>query len=123
VLLFLLIPGGEPRNPLLSVRGEIKTAGAVNRYTFTARNGQEVFLDVQECVGGSLLWTLLAPNDQTFGNEAIVDDLLMCNNLDPDPRQGRDQGVLTLRQAGRYQLIVHGAGDATGTYRVKIQSR
>jgi len=77
VLLFLLIPGGEPRNPLLSVRGEIKTAGAVNRYTFTARNGQEVFLDVQECVGGSLLWTLLAPNDQTFGNEAIVDDLLM----------------------------------------------
>lgn len=35
-LALLLIPDGSPRNPLLSVRGDMKAAGAVNRYTFTA---------------------------------------------------------------------------------------
>ena len=30
--------------------------------------------------------------------------------------------MLTLPQAGRYLLIVRGADDATGAYRIKIQS-
>ena len=34
-----------------------------------------------------------------------------------------DKGLLTLQQKGDYQLTVQGGGDATGTYRIKIQSR
>jgi hypothetical protein len=34
-----------------------------------------------------------------------------------------DKGLLTLQQKGDHQLTVQGSGDATGTYRVKIQSR
>jgi hypothetical protein len=114
VLLFMFFRGGEPRNPLLLVRGNIESPGAQDRYSFTARKGQQVYLEVQECAsGGSLVWTLLAPDD-----EAVFKDESLCIS-----GSTYDQGVLTLPQAGRYQLIVNGSDDAKGTYRVKIQSR
>jgi hypothetical protein len=111
--LFTLIRDGQPRNPFLSIAGSIELPGAQDSYTFTADKDQQVYLDAKECTAGGLLeWTLLAPDDEpVFENENL------CSSNSPS-----DQTV-TLPQAGSYRLIVKGNDDATGTYRVKIQSR
>jgi Caspase domain len=118
VLLFMLFRGGVPRNsPLLSERGEIKTAGAENSYAFTARQGQQVFLDVQECPSrGNLHWTLRAPNEPTGFDEAFIRDEPLCLTS-----TAYDKGPFPLPQAGRYQLVV-GGDEATGTYRFTLWS-
>jgi hypothetical protein len=118
VALLFLVPGdGEPTNPLLSVRGEIKTAGAVNPYTFTARKDQQVYLDVQECPSsGALHWTLHAPNEPTGFDEAFVKDEALCLSS-----SAYDKGPFSLPQAGRYQLLV-GSDEPTGTYRFTLWS-
>jgi hypothetical protein len=94
--------------------GNIESPGAQDHYTFPAGEGQEVYLDVQECTSDSTLtWTLTAPD-----GEALFKDESLCI-------RGSlfDKGLVTLPQKGDYQLTVQGSGDATGTYRVKIQSR
>jgi hypothetical protein len=113
LVLFFLIDG-EPRNPLLSIAGNIETSGAQDRYGFDGAKDLRVYLDVKECPAtGILVWTLVRPDD-----EEVFKDQILCN-----AGGTYDQGVLTLPQAGPYRLIVHGADDDTGTYRVKIQSR
>jgi len=84
-----------------------------DRYTASGRKGQQVYLDAKECAAtGNLLWTLLGPDD-----EAVFEDEAVCSTT-----SAYDQTV-TLPQDGSYQLTVKGDDDATGTYRVKIQSR
>jgi hypothetical protein len=113
VVLFMVLRGGEPPNPFLSIRGNIESPGVQDQYTFTARKDQQVYLDAKECAsGGNLLWTLLGPDD-----EAAFKDEVLCSTDSP-----YDQ-TKTLPQDGTYQLTVSGSDDATGTYRVKIQSR
>ena len=115
VLLVMLIPPGEPRNPLLSVRGEIKTAGTVNPYTFTGRKGQQIYLDSQKCPSSGILdWTLWEPSDQTFGSEPVFKDHDLCSY-----GTTLDQAV-TLPKAGTYRLTVNGVAGATGTYRITV---
>src|SRR6266508_465733 len=116
VLLLKLFGGGEPPDRPLSVRGELSTAGAVNSYPFTGRQGEQVYLDVQECASdGTLTWTLTTPAPD---EEALFKEESLCirGSL-------YDKGLLTLPQEGSYKLTVQGYGDATGTYRVKLQSR
>jgi hypothetical protein len=94
--------------------GEIATAGAVNSYAFAGRQGQQVYLDVQECTSdGTLSWALTAPDE-----EAVFKDESLCIS-----GSTYDKGLVTLPQAGCYQLTVHGSDDATGTYHLKIQGR
>jgi hypothetical protein len=94
--------------------GNIEKPGAQDNYTFTASAGQRVNLDVRECASnGTLVWTLLRPDD-----EPLFEDESMCSGGSPS-----DQEEVTLPQAGSYRLIVSGSEAATGTYRVKIQSR
>jgi hypothetical protein len=94
--------------------GNIESPGAQDSYTFTADKGQQVYLDVRECdSGGTLVWSLLRPDEEpVFENENL------CSGGSPS-----DQEEVTLPQAGSYRLIVSGSEAATGTYRVKIQSR
>jgi hypothetical protein len=69
---------------------------------------------VQECTSdGTLTWTLPRPDEQ-----AVFKDESLCirGSL-------YDKGLLTLPREGDYRLTVHGSGDATGTYHVKLQSR
>jgi hypothetical protein len=114
VLLFKLFGSGEPPDRPMSVRGELSTAGAVNSYPFTARQGEQVYLDVQECASdGTLTWTLAAPDE-----EALFKEESLCIR-----GSTYDKGLVTLPQEGTYQLTVQGSGDATGTYHLKIQSR
>jgi TIR domain len=94
--------------------GNIESPGAQDQYTFPAPQGQQVYLHVQECASDSTLtWRLLGPDE-----EAVFEDESFCI-------RGSlfDKGLLTLQQKGDYQLTVQGSGDATGTYRIKIQSR
>jgi hypothetical protein len=94
--------------------GNIERPAAQDNYTFTAREGQRVFLDVTECASnGTLVWTLRRPDD-----ELVFEDESLCSGDSPS-----DQEEVTLPQAGSYRLIVSGSDAATGTYRVKIQSR
>ena len=94
--------------------GNIERPAAQDNYTFTAREGQRVFLDVTECASnGTLVWTLRRPDD-----ELVFVDESLCSGDSPS-----DQEEVTLPQAGSYRLIVSGSDAATGTYRVKIQSR
>ena len=61
---------------------------------------------------GTLVWTLLQPDDEPlFENESL------CSGDSPSDKEA------TLPQAGSYRLIVSGSEAATGTYRIKIQSR
>jgi Caspase domain len=114
VVALMLFRDGEPPNPLLSVRGVIETAGAVKSHAFTGRQGQRVYLDALECdANDTLTWTLLPPD-----GEAVFEDQTFCYATNPS-----DQDVLTLKQAGRYQLTVQGSDDTTGTYQIKIRSR
>jgi predicted secreted protein len=93
--------------------GNIESPGEQERYTFTADKGQQIYLEVRECASnGTLVWTLLRPDDEpVFENETL------CSG-----DTGSNQ-EWTLPQAGDYRLIVGGSDAATGTYRVKIQSR
>ena len=50
-------------------------------------------------------------------DEPVLERQSMCSSGTPI-----DQTV-TLGQAGSYRLSVHGRDNATGTYRVRIQSR
>jgi|SRR5829696_653023 len=117
VVVFVLLRDGEPRNPrqtplhpLLVVRGSIESPGAQDRYTFTAGQGQQVYLDVKECPSsGYLLGTLLRPDE-----EPVFKDESLCSTGSPS-----DQTV-TLPQDGTYQLTVKGDEDATGTYRITL---
>jgi hypothetical protein len=112
VLLFLVLDEGELPNPLLSVSGNIESPGAQDHYTATGRKGQQLYLDVRECPTGTLQWTLLRPDE-----EPVFEDETMCSG------GGTYDQTVRLPQAGSYQLTVKGSDDATGTYRVKIQSR
>src|SRR6266511_5087092 len=115
VLLLKLFGGGEPPDRPLSVRGELSTAGAVNSYPFTGRQGEQVYLDVQECASdGTLTWTLTTPAPD---EEALFKEESLCirGSL-------YDKGLLTLPQEGSYKLTVQGYGDATGTYRLRLWS-
>jgi hypothetical protein len=60
----------------------------------------------------SLVWTLLRPD-----NEAVFEDESLCDTNSPSDKE------VTLPQAGDYRLIVSGSDAATGTYRIKTQSR
>jgi hypothetical protein len=103
----------SPPNPLLSVRGNIESPGAQDHYTATGRKDQRLYLDVRECpTTGTLQWTLLQPDE-----EPVFQDETLCSG------GGTYDRMETLPQAGPYRLIVKGSDDATGTYRVKSQSR
>jgi TIR domain len=111
VLLFKLFGGDEPPDRPLSVRGELATAGAVNSYPFPGRQGEQVYLDVQECASdGTLTWTLTAPD-----KEALFKDESLCIR-----GSVYDKGLLILPQKGNYQLTVR--GDAAGSYRLQLWS-
>jgi hypothetical protein len=93
--------------------GNIESPGAQDRYSFTGRKGQQIYLDVRECpAAGILEWTLLGPN-----NEAVFPDESMCSGGSPVDK------TVTLPRDGSHQLIVHGRDGATGSYRVKLESR
>jgi hypothetical protein len=95
------------------VSGSIESAGAQDHYTFTAGQGEQVYLDVSECAAtGTLDWTLLRPDD-----EPVFQDETMCDTTTPSNQE------VILPQAGDYRLIVSGRDAATGTYRVTTQSR
>jgi hypothetical protein len=53
--------------------GNIESPGAQDQYTFHAGEGQEVYLDVQECTSdGTLTWTLPRPDEQAvFKDESL----------------------------------------------------
>jgi len=93
--------------------GSIESPGVQDRYTLTGRQGQQVYLDAQECGGGELDWSLTAPD-----GEPVFKDESLCGITGP-----HDRGVLSLPQTGRYQLTVRGSGDDAGTYRVRLQNR
>jgi hypothetical protein len=57
-------------------------------------------------------WTLLRPDD-----EAVFEDESLCDTNSPSDKE------VTLPQARDYRLIVSGSDAATGTYRIKTQSR
>lgn len=106
-------PGNRPPGSLLAVGGNIESSGAQDTHTATGRQGQQVLFDARECASnGTLVWTLLGP-----GDEPVFKDQTVCDADSPS-----DQTV-TLPQDGDYRLIVSGSDAATGTYRVKIQSR
>ncbi len=93
--------------------GSIESPGAQDNYAFTADKGQRIYLDVRECAAnGRLAWTLLRPDD-----EPVFEDESLCYTNSPSDKE------VTLPQAGDYRLIVSGSDAATGTYRVKVQSR
>jgi hypothetical protein len=61
VLFFKLFGGDEPPDRPLSLRGELATAGAANSHALLGRQGEQLYLDVQECTSdGTLTWTLSA---------------------------------------------------------------
>jgi Caspase domain len=93
--------------------GNIEKPAAQDIYTFTASAGQQVLFDARECDStGRLGWTLRQPDD-----DPVFEDESMCYGNSPSDLTRR------LPQAGDYRLIVSGSEAATGTYRVKIESR
>jgi hypothetical protein len=114
----LLLRDSQTRNPrptplqtpLLVVRGSIESPGAQDRYSFTAGQGQQVYLEVKECPSsGYLLGTLLRPDE-----EPVFKEESLCST-----GSSSDQTV-TLPQAGTYQLTVKGDQDATGAYSMTL---
>ncbi|WP_336212179.1 serine/threonine-protein kinase [Nonomuraea sp. LPB2021202275-12-8] len=102
----------EPGKPGAGA-GVIESVGARDVYIFSGGKGQRVFFDVLEAAE-HVNWRLSGPD-----GKAVFDGVGMYDSTFDRPV---DQGTLVLSQAGEYQLVVHGDGDATGAYRVRVWS-
>ena len=78
--------------------GSLETPDSSDTYTFAGVAGQSVFFDVvTNDVGG--WWTLRSPSD------VVVFDYFLT-----------DVGPMVLPETGAYELVVYGAGEATGGF-------
>lgn len=89
------------------VAGSIETPGVSDRYTFTGKQGQTIFLDGQlSSASGNIVMNLVTPDDA-----ALVGTLYV----------GSDSGTLTLPQDGAYTLVINGNNTSTvGEYAIQI---
>ena len=83
-----------------TVRGTLTSARQRDRYTFSAKAGQVVYLDGQGACTADLVWRLVAPEG---GSSALAEG---CDDL----------GRRVLPVAGRYTIEVFSDGTATGGY-------
>ena len=94
--------------------GNIESPGVRDVYEFSVEKNQRVYFDAMEGFAG-LRWALRDPD-----GGVVFDQVEM---YDPIFQRPVDRGTLVLPQAGKYGLAVYGNGDATGTYRMKIERR
>ena len=99
----------EP-NPIsydTTVSGEITEKGERDVYTFTALQGQRLFLDTLDN-RPNLRVTLVSP----IGSQTGLSDTQFATDWTRNP--------FVLPEDGQYELIVDGAGEATGSYRFRM---
>ena len=87
------------------LEGSISVGGELDRYSFTAMAGQEVFFDIVSGASGSIDWRL-----EEAGGDVVFDRAFFG-----------DRGIVVLETGGSYTLTVGDASSThTGAYQVRL---
>ncbi len=104
----------QPNSPAAG-SGSIELPGSSDTYHFTVGAGTPVYFDARSgnnC-GGVLQWRCITPSGTT-----VFDQVFAATG----PCGPTDPGLLTLTNAGVYEVVVSGREDGTGDYEFRIWS-
>jgi RHS repeat-associated protein len=90
--------------------GAIEAPQVVDKWYFSIAAGKSIFLDVQQVAGGTLDFTLQAPDGGT----------VFTTSAASGASDGADHGPVVLAQAGVYTLLVDGRDNDTPRYELQV---